>query len=588
MIINPYDNHDTIASMRKIRLATTLPEPVQANLDKYPEILQKLLYHRGIDTARQAEQFLDFEYESNLHDPFLLPDSRKAVDRILRAINNEEHIAIFADYDSDGIPGAVLAHDFFTAIGYSNFSIHIPHRHYDGFGLSVENVKQIVNQNKPDLIITIDCGTGDREALEYATSAGLEVIVTDHHEPNGTDLLAYATVNPKCSDTYPFPDLCGTGVFFKLIQAILQVDRLGVKPGQEKWWLDMVAIATIADMVPLIGENRVLAHYGLLVLRKSRRPGLQQLLRKQRVKQQTLTEDDIGFVIGPRINAASRMDTPEDAFHLLSTTDEGEAGARLGHLEKLNQSRKTEVAKITKELHQRIGALPELPTVLAFGNPEWRPSLVGLAANKLAEEYGRPAFLWGRDGNGVYKGSCRSGGGVSVVSLMEAVREKVFSVFGGHHMSGGFSIQDEAIHELAPELQTAYSTLGEKAHAEQVYTVTEVLALEDVNRDFIQSLKRLTPFGLKNEKPIFAFLEIDPLEVTVFGKTAEHTKLTFTGSGLVREAIAFFTTPEQFTYPIKQGEPVSFLAYVEESYFMNRYQVRLRIIDTIKPSDIEK
>lgn len=574
--------------MRKIRLAAAVPETVQTSLNKYPAILQKLLYQRGIDTDAHAERFLDFEYESNLHDPFSLPDCQKAVDRILRTIKEKEHIAIFADYDSDGIPGAVLAHDFFTAIGHSNFSIHIPHRHYDGFGLSVENVKQIVKQNKPDLVITIDCGTGDKEALGYATSVGLEVIVTDHHEPNGADLAAYATVNPKCSDAYPFPDLCGTGVFFKLIQAILEVDRLGLKPGQEKWWLDMVAIATIADMVPLVGENRVLAHYGLLVLRKSRRPGLQQLLRKQRVKQQTLVEDDIGFVIGPRINAASRMDTPEDAFHLLSTTDEGEAGARLVHLEKLNQSRKTEVAKMTKELHQRIGALAELPAVLVFGNPEWRPSLVGLAANKLAEEYGRPAFLWGRDGNGVYKGSCRSGGGVSVVTLMEAVRDKVFSVFGGHHMSGGFSIQDEAIHELASELQTAYSKLGEKAHTEQLYTVADVLTLEAVNQDFIQSLRRMSPFGLKNEKPIFAFLNIEPLAVDVFGKTPEHTKLVVSQSGMVREAIAFFTTPEQFTYPIKQDEPVSFLAYVEESYFMNRYQVRLRIIDTIKPTDIEK
>ena len=213
----------------------------------------------------------------------------------------------------------------------------------------------------------------------------------------------------------------------------------------------MVGVATIADMVPLRDENRIFALYGLKVLRKTRRPGLQKLLRQQKVDLRYLSEDDIGFTIGPRINAASRMDNPEDAFQLLSTKDEGEADLRVAHLEKLNTDRKTAVAVMTKEAHKRLGMLEELPEVLVFGNPEWRPSLVGLVANKLAEEHNRPAFLWGKDGNGMLKGSCRSGGSVSVVKLMEVIPE-IFHEFGGHHMSGGFTVKEEQIHFLSDRL----------------------------------------------------------------------------------------------------------------------------------------
>src|SRR3989338_1393322 len=387
-----------------------ISDAAAAELGAYGPYLQTLLFNRGITTKAEAETFLSPSYETQLHDPFLLHDMDKAVERVLLAIKANQKTIIYSDYDCDGIPGAVVLHDFFTAAGYTNFFVHIPHRHYDGFGLSVKAVETLKAEQSPDLIITIDCGTTDIEAVAKARELGVDVIITDHHEPKDTLPEAVAVVNPKVGTTYPFDGLCGAAVIFKLVQALIARGDFAITTGQEKWWLDLVGIATIADMVPLRDENRVLAHYGLTVLRKSRRPGLQQLLRKQKASQQHLTEDDIGFTIGPRINAASRMDTPEDAFFLL----------------------------VTKELHVRMKTIEELPDVLVMGNPDWRPSLAGLAANKLAEEYNRPAFLWGRDGNGVFKGSCRSGGGVSVVKLMNAVPE-LFHEFGGHHMSGGFS-----------------------------------------------------------------------------------------------------------------------------------------------------
>jgi single-stranded-DNA-specific exonuclease len=369
-------------------------------------------------------------------------------------------------------------------------------------------------------------------------------------------------------------------VVFKLAQALLKHVEHQLVAGYEKWWLDMVGIATIADMVPLIGENRVLALFGLQVLRKSRRPGLQKLLQKNRIDQRYLTEEDIGFTIGPRINAASRMDTPEDAFRMLAASDPAEAGTIVDHLEKLNRERKAAVALMTKEIHKRLEHIEEMPAVLVMGNPEWRPALVGLAANKLAEEYRRPVFLWGKDGNGVFKGSCRSGGEASVVTIMNAVPE-VFLEHGGHHASGGFAVKDEYIFSLADKLNQAYEALGEEVTVTFEENVDEVLLLDMVTHALVEDIALLAPYGTGNKKPLFAFKDVTPRKVEQFGKAAEHLKLSFeTGNGQL-EAIAFFATAEDFQKTPSTESPITLLAHVERSYFMGRQQLRIRIVDIV-------
>ncbi len=563
----------------EFRVCDPVPTEIQTLWTDLDPALQQLLYNRGFTDRAAVHDFLNPSYDDHLHDPQLLHDMAPAVARIVSALQREERIVIFSDYDCDGIPGAVVLHDLFQAIGYEHTVHVIPHRHYDGFGLSVAQVETIKEQHNPALIITIDCGTGDYEAIARANELEIEVIVTDHHEPPQQLPQAAAIVNPKLG-SYPFPDLCGAAVAFKLAQAVLATGHFSVSAGREKWWLDMVGIATIADMVPLTGENRVFAHYGLKVLRKSRRPGLQQLLRAQRASQQHLTEDDIGFTIGPRINAASRMDTPEDAFALLATTDEGEAGALAARLEKLNTERKTTSAQITKDIHKRIKVWVEVPPVIVMGSPDWRPSLVGLSATKLAEEHNRPIFLWGRDGNQRYKGSCRSGGGTSVVRLMEAI-PSTFLEFGGHHMSGGFTVASEHIHTFPDTLVKAYETLGAAAQVPTVPTVDLVLTLSDVNRAFIAAQQALAPFGVGNTKPLYLFREVTPTEVTVFGKTKEHTRLSFDTRGAAREAIAFFKTPEQFSRVPAVDQPLSLLAHLEQSFFRGRLETRLRIVDIV-------
>ena len=555
----------------------SFPDP-SANLPQlvntHSALVNQLLHARGID-ADEAKTFLAPDYDTQLHDPLLLNDMAAACERIHAAIEANERIAIFSDYDCDGIPGAVVLHDFFNAINFTNFQNYIPHRHFEGFGLSVHATQKLAADGV-SLIITVDCGTTNSEAVEAANKLGVDVIITDHHEPESTLPAATAVVNPKLGN-YPFADLCGAAVAFKVAQAYLASYPHELKTGWEKWWLDMVGVATVADMVPLRGENRVFAHYGLQVLRKSKRPGLQQLLKKSRVNQRFLTEEDIGFVIGPRINAASRMDTPEDAFCMLSETDVAKAADRVQHLEKLNTDRKTQVALMTRELHQRLRHIGDLPPVIVMGHDTWRPSLVGLAASSLAKEHNRPVFLWGIDGNGLYKGSCRSGGAVSVVKLMQAVTD-VFSEHGGHHFSGGFTVKKDHIFTFGERLLTAAQELGGEAVIDEPVAVDMLLTLNEVNQLLINQLHQLAPFGVGNEKPLFGFVNVTPVQVEHFGKAKEHTKIIYSTESGKLEAIAFFQTPNQFTVEPKPDVPHTLLGHVEESFFMGRRQIRLRIV----------
>jgi single-stranded-DNA-specific exonuclease len=564
---------------RSYTIAPLVPQEVAVTLGGIDPLKTQLLYTRGVRTPEDVRTFLEPDYDQHRHDPFLLPGMDVAVERILRTIRDGEQITVYADYDCDGIPGAVVLHDFFKDIGYEHVTVYIPHRHYEGFGLNERAVEKIADSGTT-LIITVDCGSSDAAAIAAARARGVEVIVTDHHEVPQGELGAVALVNPKAGGTYPFEGLCGAGVAFKLVEALIARGDFTYPPGREKWLLDMVGLATVSDMVPLVGENRVFAKYGLTVLRKSRRPGLQHLFRVARANQRYLTEDDIGFTIGPRINAASRMDTPEDAFLMLAAREEGDAGARVSHLERLNNERKGLVASMVKELKKRVEDMVEVPPVLVVGSPEWRPALAGLAANNLAETYHRPAFVWGRDGNGIVKGSCRSEGATSVVALMNAVAD-IFLEHGGHHMSGGFSVRDEHVFAFPERVVGAYHALGGEAAVPNALVVDAELSLASVNDRLIALLGELAPFGVGNEKPVFAFPAVAPARVERFGKAKEHLKLTFVEDGRTLEAIAFFASPDSFTEVPDAGKTCTLIAHVEESYFMNRRQTRLRIVDVV-------
>ena len=572
---------------RSYRCSEKVPPHVTRALGRYSALVRTLLYRRGIKTAAEAEAFLTPCYKEGLHEPFLMPGLADAAARIERALDAEEHIVIYSDYDCDGIPGGVALRDFFDAVGYPHVSNYIPHRHTEGFGLNTNAVAELAAAGAR-LIITIDCGSADHEAVAHANKCGVDVIITDHHQPPAQLPPAVSVVNPKVAGPgggrYPFPELCGAGVVFKLIQGLIARREYALPEGREKWWLDMVGIATIADMVPLVGENRVFARFGLLVLQKSRRPGLQRLFHTRRLSQAHLTEDDVGFTIAPRINAASRMDTPEDAFHLLHTHDAADAHARVARLEKLNNERRGAVAAMSKELKRRIGQMPHLPRVIVAGSPLWRPSLVGLSAQKMVEEHARPAFVWGRDGNGTLKGSCRSDGSVSVVALMEAAGD-VFLEYGGHHASGGFSVSYERVHTLSDALNAAYTSVASPRSSEnEQYVVEEVLSLADADDAFAETLAPLAPFGIGNEKPLFAFLPAAPRAVEQFGRGREHLKLRFDTPRGAREAYAFFSHPGSFSHTPTPDVPLTLIGTVDSTFFMGARRTRVRITDILPAS----
>lgn len=575
--------------MSKYPIRKDIKESELKELKEYGELMQQLLFHRGIRTSQDAKAFLNHDYDNHTHNPFLLKDMEKAVKRILSAIKKkalsagrQEKIIIYSDYDCDGIPGAVVLHDFFKKIGFDNVKNYIPHRHNDGYGFHISAVEEFAKE-KVKLIITVDCGITDVETVARANELGIDVIITDHHLPNRKLPEAYAILNPKQkSDKYPYKELSGAGVVFKLVQGLIKKGNFGIIEGWEKWLLDMVGLATIADMVELRGENRAFAHYGLKVLRKSPRIGLMKLCRKIKVNQSQITEDDIGFMLAPRINAASRMDKPYDAFKLLVTDDEIQADELCTYLNKINDERKGIVAGIVKEIKKRIAGLSELKEVIVMGSPNWRPALLGLAANSIVDEYDRPVFLWGRGNDDALKGSCRSDGSVNLVNMMEMVKE-TFIAFGGHPYSGGFSITNENIHTLEQTLGSAYEE-AKKRHednSEEIF-IDKNLSIDDVSWNTYRTIEKLAPFGVGNPKPLFLFNALEIYQVNHFGKEKNHLKLEFKkGDGKIIPAIAFFKNSESFETNLKKDGKINLVATIEKSMFRNFPELRLRIVDVI-------
>lgn len=588
----------------------------QSGLAAYPPLLARLLFHRGLKDAGAAASFLDPDYDAHTHDPYLLEDARKAADRIIHAVKTGEKIAIYADYDADGIPGAAMWSDFFGRIGFKNFVTYIPHRHDEGFGLNERAVEELSGQGAR-LLITVDCGIADAEPVKKAAILGLDVIITDHHEPpvsvGGAQSLppAFAVVNPKRADcAYPDKQICGSAVAFKLIQAVLKKAKdkekkrecrdglIDWKDGAEKWFLDLVGLATLSDMVPLTGENRIFAYYGMQVLRKTPRKGLRRLFDKLRLSQRHLTEDDLTFMVTPRINAASRMGVPMDAFSLLVAGSDDDAARYAELLEAVNGERKSAVATLVKEVRKTVKDRhgSAMPPVIVLGNPIWRPSLLGLAANSCAEEFGRPVFLWGRDGDNAVKGSCRSEGRTHVVELMRAAPPGVFTQFGGHKHSGGFAVADDQIYFLEQRLNEAAKGLKrieEKegpAGNEKGLTaeaggsagdlIDAELSLDDVNSKLYDDVNRLAPFGTGNPKPVFLFRGVAPASVRRFGKGYEHMELKFKRKdGSAVPAVSFFGAGEPWAAAVGVGRLLDLVASVEKSYFRGMPELRLRIAD---------
>lgn len=561
------------------------------------ELLDLLLNNRGI-LPSEKEHFLNPSYDNHIYDPYLLRDMEKSCNRIYDAIKNQEKIVVYTDYDCDGIPAGVIMHDFFTKIGYENFSIYIPDRHDEGYGLHLDAIEDFI-KNDVKLLITFDLGITAVDEVAFAQNAGMDVIITDHHLPQDEIPKAFAIINPKLEfdtkhnrnpdkmparldDPSRSGGLCGAGIAFKLVCGMLKTypNEWNIQKGWEKWLLDMAGLATLADQVPLVNENRVLAYYGLKVLQKSRRPGLVELFRKAGVDITKLNEEDVTFTLAPRLNAASRMGSPRQAFEVLSTTDSVEARTVADYLSKINNERKSNVALIMKEVKHTLNKREE-KSIIVIGNPSWRVGVLGLVASKVAEEYKRSVFVWGSEGSDTIRGSCRGWGSVNLVSLMSSLPEHSLLSFGGHKSAGGFSVSHEEVHFLEERLIGVFDTV-DSLQESQEQEIDATITLDDITKENYSVIEKLAPYGIGNPKPSFLFEKITVHEIKEFGKEKNHLEIIFLNSkNRPVKAIAFFKTRDSFCTGVglTEGMKINLTANFEKSTFAGRTELRLRIID---------
>ncbi len=556
-------------------------------MPNHTELLELLLKNRGID-EKDWDKFLNPKYE-DCYDPYLLKDMERACVRIFEAIEAKEKIVIYSDYDCDGIPSAVIMTDFLKKINYENYLVYIPDRHDEGYGLHMDAIKEFV-ENDFKLLITFDLGITAVDEVAYATANGLDVIITDHHLPlrqaqgKLTQNLpkAYAIINPKQAGcNYTDKMLCGAGLAFKLVQGMVKKygEYFKINEGWEKWLLDMAGIATLSDQVPLLDENRIFAYYGLKVLRKNKRVGLAQFFKNLKVDATKITEDDIAFTLAPKINAASRMGSPMQAFELLAESDIAKAGSLADHLIKLNDERKYLVAGIMKNVNKILSKKDD-KKVIVIGNPDWRPGVLGIVASKIVDEYKKPAFVWGRGEGEVIKGSCRSFGSINLVEIMTSLPENSLIDFGGHVLAGGFSVHNEEIHFLEERIISVYEnfSFSDDTHIDSVAEIS--ISIDDMNMENYKVIEKLAPFGVGNPKPIFLFEDLPISEIKEFGKDKNHLEIIFLNSNVKKiKAIAFFKTRGSFSRSLTAGEKINLTAVFELNTYLGKTELRLRIID---------
>lgn len=527
-----------------------------------------ILWHRGITSNEAIEAFFSPDYEKHVHDPFLFRHMQKAVARIEAAKERSEKIIVFGDYDADGVCGASLLHECFKKIG-AEHDIHIPDRSRDGFGLSEKAVRDFHSRGAK-LLITIDCGITDYNEIELAGSLGMDVIVLDHHLVPPRWPNAYAIIDHKHpEETYPEHILSGTGLAFKLVQALTLSGKFEINPGWEKWLLDLVAIAAIADMVPLTGENRVLTHYGLRVLRKTKRVGLEQMFSIAGRNARDADTETISHFIAPRINAASRLDHANTALLLLTTAVEEEARHLALRLEGKNEERKITVESILENLKTRI-ARQELPAVIFEGSAEWPAGVLGLAATRLVELYARPVFLYSVNDE-LIKGSCRAPAGANVVELMARTKE-LFSDFGGHTLSGGFSILPEKLEAAREKLEMAGKETAVAETPPCLEADCEIL-LDDIDEKTFEMVNACEPFGQGNPRPAFLIRNVKIADLRKVGADGNHLKMKL---GPRRTGAIYFRVGQNI---FRIGDTIDIIAELQQNIWNGARNIELRILD---------
>ena len=577
-VVKPQGNPKAVAAMA----AATGISPVLANL----------LVQRGIDTLEKAKKFFNPQL-SDLHDPFLMKDMDKAVERVERAVRNREKIMVYGDYDVDGTTAVALVYKFLRQIGHKDLLFYIPDRYTEGYGISTKGIDHAARKGAT-LIIALDCGIKAIEKVDYAKRKGVDFIICDHHLPAEEIPRAVAVLDPKRADcSYPFDELSGCGVGFKLVQAYCQ--KNGIPFQQIEPLLDLLAVSIASDIVPLVDENRILAHYGLLRLNASPSKGLLSIIKICGLDRHNITIDDIVFKIGPRINAAGRMRMDENdenaapsggyaAVNLLIEGNESLAEEFGSVIDGFNQDRKCIDRSVTQEAHDFIEAHAELKAAKStvIYNPRWMKGIVGIVASRLIETYYRPTVVLTMS-NGFVTGSARSVPGFDLYQAIESCSD-LLENFGGHMYAAGLTMRPERVEEFTRRFN-AYveENIDPQMLVPQVDVDAELL-FSEITPAFRRELKRFEPFGPGNAAPIFATRSVSNRgDAKLVGAECEHLRMDLTQRqkpNTTLQCIAF-QQPEHFEW-IRSGRPVDVCYQIVENHYRGTVTTQLRIKD-IKP-----
>lgn len=555
-------------------------------LEKFPEHSKstlQLLWDRGLRTQKTIDEFFSPDYDEDLHDPFLLKGVKKTIERIQEAAKKQEKTAIFADYDADGICGAVLLTEILKSKGIHP-QIYIPDRNKEGYGLNLKAIEEIAKKGV-SLVMTIDCGITDFEEVKLANKLGMDVIIVDHHEVLKKLPQALVIINPKQKgDKYPFKDLAATGVAFKLVQAFFKTEKMPV--AKEKWLLDLVAIATVTDSMLLLGENRTLVKYGLIVLSQTKRIGLIELMRTARIKpvfnpqtfDTNLNTYTLGYILGPRLNAASRIDHGTVAYRLLIASSEEEAREIAQQLEEKNQERQRTMERILKEARNKVLKHSKSKKIIFEGDESWIAGIIGLVAQKLTDEFWRPCFIYQKMKD-YSTGSVRGVPGFNVIDALTHC-QKLLIEYGGHQGAAGFKVLNKNLKRLEDSLEKISSKGLKKEELVPYLNIDAEVEANNLDWRAFQEINNFAPFGEGNPAPLFLLKGAKVSGISSVGKNGGHLKLFLEKESKKFSAIGFGLA--DFCDKIRIGDRIDIVCEMIANEWNGTKELQLKIIDLKK------
>lgn len=550
-----------------------IPMEVEAALGKYPFVLRRLLHNRGITTAEEAERYLN--KEGSLHDPWMLQDMEAVVERLLLAVDRGEQMVVYGDYDVDGVTATVMMVQVLRRLG-GQVREYIPNRFEEGYGLNCEALEGLAAEGA-QVVVTVDCGIRSPAEAHLARRLGVDLIISDHHEPHEEVPAAFGVISPKRPDnTYPDTNLAGVGVAYKIVEALLT--RRPLEGCAAEDWLDLVAVGTVADIVPLVGENRSLVKAGLRRMRQGPRRGLASLAGAAEIQLNKITARDIGYGLGPRLNAAGRLESALASFHLLDEEDGEQASVMAQHLDDQNRQRQDLTLFMQRVAEEQMAERPAAHLVFA-SSPEFNMGVVGLVASRLTELYYRPSVVGAR-GEEFTRASCRSIPEFHITQALDECTDLLVR-HGGHSMAAGLTVRNEDVEELVSRLQEIAHRELDGRELKPVVRADLALELRDLRPELLPLMDQIEPTGMANHGVYFVTRGLQVRRFKTVGREQQHLRLTVSdGHGLLYDAIGF----RLGHWAEQMPERVDLLYAFEKNIYMGRESLQLNVRD-LKPAD---